>query len=123
MVHDNACKFSSFVKNRQSSTPLMEHLASLDYRVDRHHFKNHVGASCKKNNNPDDCELLNGVNTSVMEQVNSWFGRYRHSARYMNAPRFNLYLLLACHLNNRYREHKRTNLVCEDAEESIEDLY
>ena len=77
----------------------------------------------KKNNNPDDCELLNGVNTSVMEQVNSWFGRYRHSARYMNAPRFNLYLLLACHLNNRYREHKRTNLVFEDAEESIEDLY
>ena len=69
LVHDNACKFSSFVKNRRNSTPLMEHLASLDYRVDRHHFKNHVGALCKQNNDPDDCEMLDGVNTSVMEQV------------------------------------------------------
>ena len=43
-----------------------------------------------------------------MEQVNAWFGRYRHSARYMDAPRFNLYLLLACHLNNRFRVYKRT---------------
>ena len=123
LVHDNACKFSSFVKNRRNSTPLMEHLASLDYRVDRHHFKNHVGALCKQNNDPDDCEMLDGVNTSVMEQVNSWFGRYGHSARYMNAPRFNLYLLLACHLNNRYREHKRTELLVEDTEESYEELF
>ena len=84
----------------------MDHLSKLDFRVDRHHFKNHIGTTCKKNNNPDDCELLNEVNTSVMEQVNSWFGRYRHSARYMNEARFQLYLLLACHLNNRFRAYK-----------------
>ena len=58
-----------------------------------------------------------------MEQVNSWFGRYRHSARYMNAPRFNLYLILACHLNNRFRVYKRTafaNVVDESEEGSVE---
>ena len=116
LVHDNACKFAAFVKNRKELSPIMSHLASLDYRVDRHHYKNHIGATCKKNNNPDDCELLDGVNTSVMEQVNAWFGRYRHSARYMNAPRFNLYLLLACHLNNRFRVYKRVAFANEEEE-------
>ena len=122
LVHGNACKFAAFVKNRKELTPIMKHLASLDYRVDRHHFKNHVGASCKRNNNPDDCELLEGVNTSVMEQVNSWFGRYRHSARYTNSPRFNLYLLLACHLNNRFRIYKRTAFANVE-EDNSNDLY
>ena len=116
LVHDNACKFAAFVKNRKELSPIMSHLASHDYRVDRHHYKNHIGATCKKNNNPDDCELLDGVNTSVMEQVNAWFGRYRHSARYMNAPRFNLYLPLACHLNNRFRVYKRVAFANEEEE-------
>ena len=39
LVHDNACKFAAFVKNRHDLSPIMTHLASLDYRVDRHHFK------------------------------------------------------------------------------------
>ena len=107
--------------NRRELTPVMAHLASLDFRVDRHHFKGHVGAKCRKSHNPDDCDLLEGVNTSIMEQVNSWFSRYRHSARYMNAPRFNLYLLLACHLNNRFRVYKRTALVSEEMES--DELY
>ena len=87
LIHDNACKFAAFVKNRAGSNEIMSHLANLDMRVDRHHFKNHVGEKCKKNHNPDDCEVLDGVNTSIMEQTNSWFGRYRHSARYMNQAR------------------------------------
>lgn len=39
LVHDNSCKFAAFVRNRQESSAIMTHLASLDYRVDRHHFK------------------------------------------------------------------------------------
>jgi hypothetical protein len=107
LIHDNACRFAAFVKKRSAATPLMQHLADLDMRVDRHHFKNHVGLKCRKNHNPDSCELLKDTNTSVMEQVNNWFGRYRHSARYMNQARFSFYLLLACHLNNRFRAYKR----------------
>ena len=108
LVHDNACKFAAFVRNRKDTTTIMNHLSKLDFRVDRHHFKNHVGSTCKRENNPDTCEELNDVNTSIMEQVNSWFGRFRHSARYMTGPRFYLYLLVACHLNNQFRRYKQS---------------
>ena len=121
-LHDNACKFESFVRNRKAANPVMAHMASLDFRVDRHHFRNHVGASCRRNNNPDDCIYLNNVNTSIMEQINSWFGRYRHSARYMNGPRLNFYLLLACHLNNQFRTYKRTMSLDDEDESSSADV-
>lgn len=101
-MHDNACKFLVFVQNRKSLSPTLDHLSRLDYRVDRHHFKNHVGTVCRSQNNPDSYELLRGVNTSIMEQINNWFGGYRNSACYMTGPRFQLYLLLACHLNNKF---------------------
>ena len=117
LIHDNACKFAAFVQKRRDETTLMSHLSTLDMRVDRHHFKNHVGAKCRRNHNPDTCELLDGVNTSCMEQVNSWFGRYRHSSRYMNESRFAFYLLLACHLNNRYRAYKQTTNAAESSDE------
>ena len=116
LIHDNACKFATFVKNRKEGNTIMEHIASLDMRVDRHHYKNHVERKCKLYHNPDDCPLLEDVNTSCMEQVNSWFGRYRHSARYMNHARFPFYLLLACHLNNKYRQYKKGNC-CQDEDE------
>ena len=120
LIHDNACRFSAFVKKRAKDNDIMSHLSSLDMRVDRHHYKNHVGEKCKQNHNPDECSLLEGVNTSCMEQVNSWFGRYRHSARYMNQARFSFYLLLACHLNNRYREYKNVNTFSDDRESDEE---
>ena len=102
------------MRKRREATDEMKHLASLDFRVDRHHFANHIGVACRQNHNPEESEHLRNVNTSVMEQLNSWFGRYRHSARYMNGPRFYLYLLIACHLNNRFRTYKQTVLTCED---------
>jgi len=114
LIHDNACRFAAFLKKRIGANHILQHLYDLDIRVDRHHFKNHIGEKCKANHNPDDCELLDGVNTSIMEQVNSWFGRYRHSARYMNSARFAFYLLLACHLNNTFRLYKRQNDVSYD---------
>ena len=120
LIHDNGCKFAGFVQKRKDLSPIMAHLAALDVRVDRHHYKNHIGDKCKRNHNPDDCPMLEGVNSSCMEQVNSWFGRYRHSARYMNQARFSFYLLLACHLNNRHREYKHS-LTAPDSED--DELY
>ena len=70
LVHDNACKFAAFVKNRQDKSEIMKHLSSLDMRVDRHHFKNHVGDKCKRLHDPDKCDLLK-VNLSVT--CSSWF--------------------------------------------------
>ena len=58
IIHDNACKFAAFVKKRRAKSDIMEHLATLDYRVDRHHFKNHVGEKCRKLHDPDKCDLL-----------------------------------------------------------------
>ena len=41
-IHDNACRFGAFVRNRKSKSPLMEKLAGIDMLVDRHHFRNHL---------------------------------------------------------------------------------
>ena len=35
LIHDNACRFSAFVQNRASGNEIMQHIASLDMRVDR----------------------------------------------------------------------------------------
>lgn len=68
-IHDNACRFGAFMRNRKSKSPLMEKLAGMDMRVDRHHFRNHVGKECRSLHDPDKCAFLDGVNTSRMEQV------------------------------------------------------
>ena len=72
LIHDNACKFAAFVQRRRDTSDTLKHLANLDMRVDRHHFKNHVGKKCKEYHDPNDCELLVDVNTSIMEQVNNF---------------------------------------------------
>ena len=95
----------------------MEHISGLDMRVDRHHYKNHVGENCRANHDPDMCQLLQNVNTSIMEQVNAWFGRFRHSARYMNQARFSFFVLLVCHINNKFKTYKRETHFDNDLEE------
>ena len=100
LIHDNACRFSAFVKKRSKQNPIMEHISGLDMRLDRHHYKNHVGENCRANHDPDMCQLLQNVNTSIMEQVNAWFGRFRHSARYMNQARFSFYYSRSAFITN-----------------------
>ena len=68
-VHDNACRMAAFIKNRSSDNEFMRKLSMIDMRVDRQHFKNHVGSICRTKHNPDTCPSLLGVNTSRMEQV------------------------------------------------------
>ena len=55
-----------------------------------------------------DKNIIHSSNQTL--QTNSWFGRYRHNMRYMNASRFNFYMVFVCHLNNMARQ-QRTNTV------------
>ena len=52
-----------------------------------------------------------------MEQVNSWFSKYSSVCKYMNRPRFDFFVLLVSHLNNKYRVYKRINHIDNDDEQ------
>lgn len=65
----------------------------MDMRVDRFHFPNHVCKWCKKNVNPADSKILNGVNTEVMAQLFAWIKGYAPLLRYMKKATFKFSIL------------------------------
>ena len=73
--------------------------------MDRFHFKKHKDNFCSINNNPDTIALLNKVNTSVCEQTNYWFGRFKHICKHMNYERYHLFIYIMC---DEYNKNKLT---------------
>ena len=55
------------------------------------------------NNDPDKLEELRDVNTSVWEQTNYWFGRYKHILKHMNYKHFHFMIYILC---NEYNQEK-----------------
>ena len=58
-----------------------------------------------------------------MEQVNSWYSKFNSSTRYMNHARFEFFVILVCHLNNKYREYKRRSMAIEELENEDTDDF
>jgi len=71
--------------------------------VDRFHFKSHVDNYCALNNDPDLVEELKGVNTSVCEQTNYWFGGYKHILKHMNYEHFHFIIFILCDEYNKIK--------------------
>jgi hypothetical protein len=67
-VHDNGCHFKKFLTKRRELSSVTAIMDEVDIAIDRLHFRNHIDQYCKDNYNPDKKEILNGVNTSIMEQ-------------------------------------------------------
>ena len=79
-LYDDGCHLKRSVDKKPSVYP---HLANIEIKIDRFHFKNHVDEWCKEKMNPDDSVYLKDVNTEAMEQVFSWLKGYAPSLRYM----------------------------------------
>ena len=64
ICYDDACHLVKYARNpsRCSLTPIAKHLATLEYVVDRMHFRGHVDLWCRDNCNPDKFASMNMVN-------------------------------------------------------------
>ncbi len=59
--------------------------------IDRLHIKNHVRKDCHTIYNADLHNELFEINSVVCEEVNYWFGFYKHAMKHMNNIRFNFF--------------------------------
>ena len=102
MLYDNGCKLRKYIEEKSTTvkTVRFEKLKSKTILVDRFHFKSHVDLYCKKNCNPDKYAELIEINTSIAEQINSWFSRYKF-IKYMNRERFLFFLFIIFDLYNK----------------------
>ena len=82
LLYDDACHLRKHVDCRSLVYP---NLQNLTMKIDRFHFKNHIDSWCKNHMNPAHCQILDRVNTSVMEQIFAWIKGYVPSLRYMNS--------------------------------------
>ncbi len=84
-------------------SPRSKVLSRTKVVVDRFHFKSHVDNYCALNNDPDLVEDLKGVNTSVCEQTNYWFGGYKHILKHMNYEHFHFIIFILCDEYNKIK--------------------
>ncbi len=110
IIYDDACHLAKYILNKNNtgkrfdnSTERAKKLSSMKFAVDRFHFLTHTNLWCKNNCNPDLFDDLIGINTSVCEQTNYWFGRHKYIMKHMNYEHFHLFLFI---LSDEYNKFK-----------------
>ena len=105
--HKNSTKFK--IESSRSKI-----LSNTKVVVDRFHYKTHVDGYCSLNNNPHSISDLDGINTSVCEQTNFWFGLYKHILKHMNYEHFHFIIFILCNefnkeklIDQRYTKEKK----------------
>lgn len=106
LAYDDACHLLKFWQLRTGISTFVSWLLSvrkLKLVVDRFHFKNHVGAFCKRWVDPSKCaELSESTQTEAAEQSFSWLARSKHMFRKMSQGRFRFMLLHMLHERNQF---------------------
>ena len=108
ILYDDACHLKKYVTNKSSmkfnlSTNRGKNLASKNICVDRFHFTSHVDSWCQLNYDPNKMEELKDVNTSVTEETNYWFGRFKFIFKHMNYERYHFLLYTLSDEFNKFR--------------------
>ncbi len=108
ILYDDACHLSKYVTNKASekfnnTTERGKIIASSIIACDRFHFCSHVDPWCKSHCDPDLYEGLKGVNTSVTEEINYWFGGFKHAFKHMNYDRYHFMLYIISDEFNKFR--------------------
>ena len=93
VTYDDACRLAKYVQNVDRKNEFKSNLPSLDLRVDKFHFKNHIDSWCKTHCDPYKSNHLNTVNTEVMEQFFSWVSKFSYMVKYMSRVRFHFFIL------------------------------
>ena len=96
----------SFLKDSHRAQLLLQRTIVCD----RFHFLLHKDKWCKENCDHDSIKELNGINTSVCEEINIWFGRFKHALKHMNYERYNFFVF---NLADEYNKFEITQLLYE----------
>ncbi|RNA24790.1 hypothetical protein BpHYR1_001525, partial [Brachionus plicatilis] len=83
IVYDLGCKMKKFINNKQrikTETTRLNEFQQKAIVVDRFHFQKHSQEDyfCRENCDADKYSELNGINTSVCEEINFWLSGYKH---------------------------------------------
>jgi hypothetical protein len=102
IIYDNACHLSVYIKNHNigDKSKRGDILMKSKFVIDRFHIKNHVRDDCHQVYNADLHKELFSVNSDVCEEVNYWFGIYKHAMKHMNFIRFNYFMYIILNLYN-----------------------
>jgi hypothetical protein len=89
VVHDDSCHLRKFADARAAESVAALRLAfpAIKYIIDRMHSRGHVDEWCLENcvaKAPCNQQLLEGVNTSVAEQMFSRLSRHKFTVRWMD---------------------------------------
>ena len=101
LIYDDGCSLKKYVTNKSSllfkqTTERAKKLAETRIVVDRFHFKSHVDEWCRELCDPDLYDDLKDVNSSICEETNYWFSKYKYIFKHMNYERYHflLYIVL-----------------------------
>ena len=107
LAYDDACHLGMFLLNRLgrfgNSVVAWFLLVKekVELCVDRYHWRNHTGAWCKRNVNPQrSTKLVKMTNTEAAEQTFGWLAKYKFLFKHMNKVRFNFCMLWLFHERN-----------------------
>ena len=94
-IHDRACGFEKYGRK------LVQLKQIIYYSLDRFHGRMHKN-SCKNKiqNNKVLEKRLNGINTSISEQIFSWFKRYAKTFNNLSTTRHHFLVLYFSHIHN-----------------------
>jgi len=103
IIYDNACHLSEYISNHSIAEKSQrgDILHKSIFVIDRLHIKNHVRKDCHTIYNADLHNELFEINSVVCEEVNYWFGLYKHAMKHMNNIRFNFFIFVILDLYNQ----------------------
>ena len=101
LLYDDGCHLAPFSKEpkRASFSTASKTAASLEYYIDKMHFKGHVSKTCHERYNPYSCLALTKVNTQICEQGFNFFNKFTQ-VKAMNEFRFRLFFTYIIDLHN-----------------------
>ena len=107
ILYDDACHLGPYAKKdtRKSFGSATSTMGTLEFFVDKMHFKGHTSKVCHEKFNPYSCADLSGVNTQVAEQSFKWTNAFKQ-VKSMNHSRFRLFFTYILDLHNLQNTNK-----------------
>ena len=105
VVHDDACHLRKFAGKRAADSEVARRLAypQIQYIIDHMHSRGHVDPWCLENciaTAPCNVAALEGVNTSVDEQMFSRLARHKFAVRWMDKLTGAMFLIEMAEVRN-----------------------
>lgn len=107
VIYDNGCNLAKYCHKRANDSIRTEFFKMTTFIVDRLHIQGHVGQWCLNNCHPKLFPELDGYNTQVCEQCNSWLSKFKYILKQMSSYRFNFYLYIIFNEYNLIKVNKK----------------